>query len=325
MLTRREFLVATTLGLSVVPARLRAEPDSRTIRVAWVTTYAMNEPDRRRNWAAFRQELRDRGWVEGRNLAFENRNSNGDYDSLPRIVAEIVALNPDVIIASGPAVALAAKEATDRIPIVFIVGDPVGRGIVARLAKPEGNITGISFQAAELHAKRIELLLQLSPRVSRIAVLIDPDQGVPPSAYRPSMPRKVEIYPVELRSAAHLGPALTTVRALRADGALVPESGPNYRYRRAIVEALTILRLPAVFSDRTFVELGGLFSYGADLPAHLRQVAIYVDKILRGAKPADLPVEQPTAFDLAINLKTAKALGITFPRELLVRADLVIE
>ena len=322
---RRNFLIGTTLGLGVFVAGLRAQPGKRMMRVGIVDNAPRTDPDRSRGWGGFDQGMRERGWVEGENIIFERRYFRGDVSRLPDMLAELIALKVDVILTITVPPTLAAKKATDRIPIVFSVGDAVGRGLVATLAQPGGNATGTSGQFVELQAKRVELLQQLAPGIARVAALMYTDLGFPPALFREPRPHGVEVVIVELKGAHDLDRALATILKLRADAILLSQIWSDSQFRVEIVEAVARLRLPAIFPTREYVELGALLSYGMDIGPTLGRIAVYVDKILRGAKPADLPVEQPTAFDLAINLKTAKDLGIAVPRELLVRADLVIE
>jgi putative ABC transport system substrate-binding protein len=325
MPTRRTFLIATTLGLGGLASRLHAETRKGMKRVG-IVVWNRSSSDESGPRNEFVQELRERGWVEGENIVFERRYFDGDRARLPGLMAELIALDVDVIFTQAAPATLAAQAATNRIPIVFSVGDAVGRGIVANLARPEGNATGVSGRYVESMAKRVELLKQVSPGVSRVAALMNTDIGYPPALFKERKPRGVEIFIVGLRGPDDLSPAMTAVSRQRADGVVVGQTwGERPQFRIEIVETVARARLPAVFVIRAFVEMGGLLSYAEAEPAVSRQEAIYVDKILRGARPADLPVEQGVAFDLAINLKTAKALGITIPRELLVRADWIVE
>jgi putative ABC transport system substrate-binding protein len=315
------FLVATTFGFSILALRPRAQTSNRIVRVGIVTPFTGEPGPADVFWAVLRRRLHERGWVEGKNIIFEHRDTGG-FARLPSEVNEMVALNVDVILTAGAPAALAAKKATDRIPIVFWADDPVGRGIVASLAQPWGNATGIARQGTEMFAKRIELLRQVLPGISRVAVLENPIPGTPP-ALQQRIPHGIEVFAVSLRNADDLEPAFAMIAMRQADAVLVGES--IWQFRTEILEGLTKLRLPAVFWDDEWVKSGGLLAFGPDNVLLMHQVVIYIDKILRGAKPADLPVEQPMAFDLAINLKTAKSLGITVPRDLLVRANWIVE
>jgi len=323
--TRRALLIGTALGLGALVARPHAQPSKGMIRVGIVDNAPRTDRDRSRGWGGFDQAMRGRGWVEGENIVFERRYFRGDLSSLPGLLAELLALKVDVIVTITAPATIAAQRATDRIPIVFSVGDAVGRGLVATLAQPGGNATGTSGQFVELQAKRIELLQQLAPGTARVAALMYTVLGFPPAMFQAPRPHGVEIFIVELTGAQDLDRALWTISNLRADAVLLSQIWSDSRFRVEIVDAVARTRLPAIFPTREYVELGGLFSYGTDIGLTLAQTAVFVDKILRGAKPANLPIEQPTAFDLAINLKTARTLGISVPREILLRADWIVE
>jgi putative tryptophan/tyrosine transport system substrate-binding protein len=321
MLTRRNFLIAMTLGISVPAAH--AESKKKVMRVGVVERSPAFLNDGR--WAEFDQEIRERGWIEGENIAFERRHYRGDRSQLPGIMAELLALDVDVIVVVGAFAALEAQKATSRIPIVFIVGDAVGRGIVVNLARPEGNATGVSGRFVDGQAKKLEMLKQLSPGISRVAALINTDLGYPPTLFQPpNKPPGMEVILVKLRGPDDLAPAFATIRKVRADAVLVVQ-GLDGQADVDLVDGITKLRLPALFPNREYVKRGALICFSGHPTYNLRRTAVYVDKILRGAKPGDLPVEQPTKYDLAINVKTARDLGITIPPELLVRADLIIE
>jgi putative ABC transport system substrate-binding protein len=324
MSTRRSFLIASTLGASAFAMRLRAESSKRAKRVGIVYPEPPGDADQRRGWAAFDQEMRDLGWEEGRNIIFERRYFHGDRTRLPGLMAELIALDVDVFFVQGSWAVLAAKQATDRIPIIFGVGDAVGRGLVANLARPEANATGVSNRFVEANAKLVELLAQASPGVSRVAAFMNTALGYPPALFQTPRPRGVEVFIVDLKGPQDIGEAMATVAKRHANGIAVVQ-GLKDPFQVDLVEAIAKLRLPAVFPGRRYVQLGGLLSFGWNLAYNFRRIAVYIDKILHGAKPADLPVEQPAVFELAINLKTAKALGITIPRELLLRADWIVE
>jgi putative ABC transport system substrate-binding protein len=324
MPTRRTFLIATTIGLAVA-GPTRGQTSKKMARVG-IVVWNRSTSDEALTPNEFVQELRERGWVEGQNIAFERRYFHGDRTRLSGLMAELIALDVDVIATQAALATLAAKEATNRIPIVFNVGDAIGRGIVTNASRPEGNVTGVSGRYVEQLAKAVELLKQVSPGVSRVAALMNTDIGYPPAVFKEPKPRGVDTFIVELTGPDQLDRAMATVARQRADAIVVGQIwGERAEFQIEIVEAIARARLPAIFVGREFVELGGLLSYSAGMPVIDRQIAIYVDKILRGAKPADLPVEQPMVYDLAINLKTAKTLGINIPRELIVRADLIVE
>jgi putative ABC transport system substrate-binding protein len=282
---------------------------------------------------AFLQGLRDLGYVEGRNLVIEYRDPEGKYDRLPALAAELAALKVDVIVVTSTPSTLAAKQATGTIPIVFTWAvDPVGSGLVASLAQPGGNVTGLSFMAPELVGKRLELLTQAVPRVSRIAVLWHPGdygerverdmlEAVGVAAHALGVPLQL----VEARGPEDFDRAFSDMVRARADAVTVQSTNVFFTERKRLVDLAAKNGLPAVYLTREFVDAGGLMSYGPNVADLHRRAATYIDKILKGAKPADLPVQQPTKFELVVNLKTAKALGLTIPPAILARADEVIE
>ena len=279
---------------------------------------------------AFRQGLREAGYVEGQNLAIEYRWAEGNYDRLPALAADLVGRKVDLIMASSPPSALAAKNATSTIPIVFRGGgDPVGGGLVASLARPGGNITGVSFVADELTAKRLELLSELVPRAKVFALLVNPSN---PSADRvirveqeAASTKGLQLHVLKAGSESEIDSAFASLVQLHAD-ALVVGADPFLSGQREQLVALASRHaVPAIYAWREFVASGGLISYGSSLTVAYRLVGIYAGKILKGAKPSDLPVQQPTKFELVINIKTAKSLGLTVPPTLLAQADDVIE
>jgi putative ABC transport system substrate-binding protein len=274
---------------------------------------------------AFRRGLREHGYVEGKNIVFAYRYAEGKLDRLPDLAVELVALKVDVIVTASPPSVRAAKRATSTIPIVFAaVGDPVATGLVKSLARPGGNVTGLSILGPELDGKRLELLKEAVTKTSRVAVLFGPES-----------PRKeleiaaqalgIQLVLLPVRELGDFEPAFETARKESVHALLTSPSPLLNTVRERIVELAAKNRLPAMYGSSEFVEAGGLMSYAPSYVYLFRRAAIYVDKILRGAKPADLPVEQATKFELVINLKTAKALGLTIPPSLLARADQVIE
>jgi putative ABC transport system substrate-binding protein len=282
---------------------------------------------------AFRQALRDLGYVEGRNVVIEHRDAEGKIERLPALAAELVALKVEVIVAAGTTAALAAKQATRSVPIVFAaVFDPVTSGLVTSLARPGGNVTGTSTLAPELVGKCLEHLKQAVPGVSRVAVLWQPgafgertEKDMLKAAEVAARALGVRLQFVEARGPADFDRAFSDMTRARAGALTVLPSNLFFREHRRLVDLAARNRLPAVYPWKDFVDAGGLMSYGANPTDSSRRAATYVDKILKGANPGDLPVEQPTKFELVINLKTAKALGLTIPPSLLQRADQVIE
>jgi putative tryptophan/tyrosine transport system substrate-binding protein len=281
--------------------------------------------------AAFHQGLSETGYVEGQNLTTEFRWAEGHYGRLPALAAELVGRKVDLILTSGgtPS-AQAAKRATSTIPIVFATGgDAVGDGLVANLARPGGNVTGVSFLTAELDPKRIELLSELLPQARVIALLVNPDNPqtdrIVKYVQEAALSKRVQLPVLKATGADEIDAAFAILTQRRAD-ALVIGSDPFFFSRRDQIAALAARNaLPTIYQLREFVEAGGLISYGASVAAVYRQAGIYAAQILKGAKPADLPVRQPTTFELVLNLKTAKALGLAVPQSLLQRTDEVIE
>ncbi len=323
---RRDFLIATGAILAA-PLTAEAQQAPKVARIGHLSLAA--SPHLR---DAFLQGLRDLGYVEGRNVVIEYRDAERKPERFPALAAELVALKVDVIVASGTLAALAAKQATRTFPIVFSpAGDPVGSGLVTSLARPGGNVTGLSAFAPELVGKRLELLKQALPVVSRVAVLWQPgafgertEKDTLKRAEVAARALGVRLQFVEARSPADFDRAFSDMTGARADALTVLVSNMFNSERRRLVDLAAEKRLPAVYAVREIVDAGGLMCYGPNLADLNRRAATYVDKILKGAKAADLPVEQPTKFELIINLKTAKSLGLTIPQSVLARADEVI-
>jgi putative ABC transport system substrate-binding protein len=324
---RREF-IALLASAAASPATVRAQQAAKVPRIGILSD---ERRSRAESFEPFAQGLRELGWVEGQNVAFEHRYAEGKNEILPSLAAELIGLQPDVILAIGTGAARAAKSATQTIPIVFTrVGDPLGSGLVPELARPGGNLTGLSMQYWELDAKRLEFLVTAVPDAKRVGVLWDPSFPTAGAELREfeaaARSLNVELIPVEVRSLDDLESALRAM-VKRGAHAMIYVPGPGFISENALQTAdlLVKAQLPSMFPRKQFVEAGCLMSYGPDQPGMVRRAAVYVDKILKGAKPADIPVEQPTKFELVINLKTAKSLGLTIPPLLLGRADEVIE
>ena len=331
MSIRPAVLLLVSLALLTGPPPAEAQQPATLARIGCLETGSAS--GRAQLWEAFRQGLRDLGYVEGQNISLECRWGEGNNDRLPGLAAELARLKVAVIVASATPAARAAQQATPTIPIVVTaVADPVGSGLVASLARPGGNVTGLSMLAAELVAKRLELLKEVVPKVARMAVLWHP--GVHGEGTIRNMLEEtksagralgVQLQFVEVRRPDGFERAFAAIRKERVGALLVFPSPMFIEERRRIVAQAAKSRLPAVYPWRESAEAGGLMSYGVSLPDQFRRAATYVDKIPKGAKPADLPVEQPTRFELVINLKTAKALGLTIPPSILIRADQVIQ
>jgi putative ABC transport system substrate-binding protein len=279
--------------------------------------------------AAFARRLRELGWIEGRTVAIEYRWAEGHSERFAEIATEFVLLNVSVIVTAGTEAVLAARQATSVIPIVFgTASDPVGSGLVTSLARPGGNVTGLSNQSADLAGKRLELLREVLPGLRRLAIManIGSPAGVLEMGDVQAAARTlgIEVAPLEIRRAEDIAPAFAALKA-QADVLYVVGEALTAANLTRIITFSHTARLPTIFNARDFVQSGGLISYAPNYPAQFRRAAELVDKILRGTKPVDIPVEQPTKFDLAINLTTAKALGLTIPEAFLLRADEVIE
>ena len=325
---RRDFIVFLAGVMAAWPLAARAQ--QKAMPVIGVLNTGSPGPSSALFMVAFSQGLSEAGYVEGQNLAIEYRWAEGHYDRLPALAADLVDRKVDLIIATSPPGAFAAKSATSTIPIVFRGGaDPVGDGLVASLARPGGNITGVSFVADELTAKRLERLSELVPRAKVIALLVNPNNATAERVIRDvqeaARTKGLQLHVLKASSESEIDTAFASLVQLHA-GALVVGGDPFLSSRREQLVALASRRaVPSIYAWREFADSGGLISYGASLTSVYRLVGQYAGKVLKGAKPADLPVQQPTTFELVINLKTAKALGLTVPQSMLTRADDVIE
>jgi len=328
--TARGVVIVLTLTLLAAALAGEAEAAGKTYRIGWLGTAVQTEPEKERLWGPFYRRLSELGYVEGKNAIIERRYSQGKLERFPILAAELVRLNMDVIVTVGTPASQAAQKATRDIPIVMTgVVDPVGAGLVGSLARPSGNITGLSFLSAELSAKRMEFLRATVPGVSRVSVFRNP-RNRSNELQLQEIKVAAEAFQVRLQSISVSGPndieaAFQAAIREQADALIVLDDPVIFDQRTRIAALAARHRLPSVGGLTGFAEAGGLMSYGTNLPEHFRQAAKYVDKILKGARPAELPVEQPTKFELVINLKTAKALDLKLPQSLLLRADRAIE
>jgi putative tryptophan/tyrosine transport system substrate-binding protein len=328
---RRDFIKVVAVSAITWPLAARAQQPSSTIRrVGILLPGGAGTAEAQRLLEEFYRGLKEYGWVDGQNITFEYRFANGKEDVLPQIAAELVQLRLDAIVAEGTAAVQAAKNATRTVPIVMALSnDPVASGFVASLNRPGGNITGLDIQSAALAGKRLQLLTEIVPGLARLAVLsnpLNPSHALGLKQMRGAAQLLgVEVHAAEAPAPDKFESAFATVAAARADALIVLPDGLFF-YQHSRIVALTVAHhLPTLFPEKEVAEDGGLMAYGPSIPASFRRAAFYLDKILRGANPADLPVEQPTKFEFAINLKTAKTLGLTFPPGLLAIADEVIE
>jgi len=321
---RREFITLLGGAAAAWPLAAHAQQGNKIPRIGVLW------PNPPATFDFLRQGLKDFGYVEGRNIAFEFRWAEGALDKLPEMAAELVRLQVDVIVTLAPQATLAAKQATQTIPIVFVaMGDPVASGVVSSLARPDANVTGTTRMISEMSAKHVELLKEAVPSLRKLAVLWNPTN----SSHRPAMQAvdataralSLQVQPLEVRAVAELDGSFDAIVRDKADGLLFIADPVFFIQLRRMADFVRANRLPAICNFTEFPKLGGLMGYAPSLPDEFRHAAGHIDKILKGAKPADLPVEQPTRFQLVINLKSAKALGLDVPPMLLARADEVIE
>ena len=327
-MNRRTFVILAAGGTAAWPLAASAQQPGNEFRVGVLNAGA--EASNPALDAVSREAFEKLDWFEGKNITFERRYAANHPDRLPELAAELVRLKVDLIMAGGTLAPLAAKRATTTIPIVMTTaGDPVGSGLVSNLARPEANVTGLSFMSPDLAGKRLQLLEEVVPRLARVAVLWDAANPYPAVAFKETQ-RAAKILGIEVQSLEVRGPddfagAFEAMKRQQPD-ALFSIGDPLISdFRKQIVDFASTQRLPAMYPLKEYTEAGGLMSYGASISDLVRRAAGYVDKILKGAKPGDLPVEQPTRFELVINLKTAKALGLTIPPSVLGLADEVIE
>ena len=323
---RRRFLTGLAVLLAS-PLVAEAQPAGKVARVGFLLGLS---PGPSREVTAFQQGLRELGYIEGRNIAIDYRYARGQVERLPELADELVRLKPDVIVAPYTPPALAAKHATSTIPIVFAaVADAVGAGLIANLGRPGGNITGLTSTGAELGGKRLELLKQVTSKTSRVAVLYNPtDQSnvLVLKELQESAPKLgLTLQPLAIREPGDFEGAFSAMDRERTHAMVGAPGVLTSEHKEVLVALAATRRLSTMWGHREFVDAGGLMSYAVNFYDQIRQTAVYVDKILKGAKPGDLPVEQPTRYELVINLKTAKALGLTIPRSVLLQADQVLE
>ena len=322
--------LALVLGLLAAPLAAEAQQAAKVYRIGLLGGSPPNSPGGRRAWEGFFQGMRELGYVEGRDILVEGRWYGDRTDRLPALAAELVRLRVDVIVAGAPPAPEAAQRATSTIPIVMAIhSDPVGSGLAVSVAKPGKNVTGVSTLSLELVGKRLQLLKEAVPGISRVAVLWNPtvttlaldvrEAGVAARSL------KVQLQVLEARAPSDLAGAFSAMAKDRTGGVLILTSSMFYAERTRIAELAAQSRVPAIYGVKEFAEAGGLMTYGVGLGESFRRAARYVDKILKGAKPADLPIEQPTKFELVVNLKAARTLGLTIPPSLLAQADEVIQ
>jgi putative tryptophan/tyrosine transport system substrate-binding protein len=322
---RRFAWLVTPLLLACVHLTEAQQP-AKIPKIGWLSARTPSVPGLER----FRRELRELGYIESQNIAFESRYADNKFDRLPALADELIRLKVDVLLAPSTIEAVAAKNATRTVPIVVVsAADPVAAGLIDSLARPGGNITGVTNISAVLAGKQLELLKETVPKLSRVAILWDPQ--APGSVHQwkesqlPARELGLQLHSMEVPSADDLESAFTEAMKARSGGLAVTQSPPFLSNRKNIVDSARRHRLPAIYNRGDWADSGGLMSYGPDGVEPYRRTALYVDKILKGAKPADLPVEQPTKFELVINLKTAKQIGVTIPHSVLYRADKVIK
>ena len=326
LVSRRAFLGGLVGAGLLAPLAARAQQPDRFFRIGMLerTSIAVNAV----NVQSFRHGLRDLGYVEGEHFAIEYRSADGQDQRYPGLVSELARLKVDLIVTRGTPAALAAKSGAGAIPVVIIgVGDPVGQRLVESLAHPGGNVTGLSAAVTQIYPKRVQLLRELVPRTTRLAALLNMSNPALPSQWREieKTARSIDIEPLllDVRKVGDLEPAFTTAARLRADAMIVGLDTLTQANQWIIVDLAAKYRLPAMYASTEFSR--GLVAYGVNYPEMYRRAAGFAHKIFRGARPADLPVEEPTAFELVINLRTARSLGLTIPPSLLLRADHVVE
>jgi putative ABC transport system substrate-binding protein len=328
---RRAFITLLGGAAAAWPLVARAQQPASTVRhIGFLLPGGARTTAVRGQLEAFRQGLKEYGWVEGQNIIVEYRFAEGKEDALPAIAAELARLRLDVIVAESTPAIQAAKTVTQTVPIVMATSaDPVGTGLVANLNRPGGNITGLSLQAPELSGKRLQLLTEIVPGLARVAVLSNPlNPNTAPIVEQTKAAAQslgVEVHVAEVQAPDKFGSAFAAITSAHAGALIVLPDPLLYGQHPRVVTFTAASHLPTLFPEKEVADAGGLIAYGPSIPASFRRAAAYVDKILRGAKPGDLPVEQPTTFELVVNLQTARAIGVTIPTSILLRADEVIE
>ena len=328
--TRRKLLIVLGLGALSVTLPSGAQQQGKVWRIGILLQPARADALTGARFRAFVDGMRDLGYVEGKNIVFEWRFADGRVDRLPALAAELVKLEVDVIVTSGTPCVSAARQVTTTIPIVAAsFGNPIAGGFAASLSRPGGNVTGLTTMGEVIYAKRLEMLTTVAPKVTRVAFLVNLDNTffsrAMPAFQAAAQKAGTELVVVNARNASEFEDAFSLISRQRAGALMVGADAVLNSYDSRIAELAVRHRLPSIFANARSVEAGGLMSYGADVAARFRSAATFVDRIFKGAKPGDLPIEQPTQFELVINLKTAKALGITIPQTMLIRADRVIE
>jgi len=325
-MTRKTIIVFWLVAVALAPFRLvEAQQTGKVARLGMLFIGGRNQP----HLESFKQGLRERGYVEGKNIAFEYRYAEGREDRLPELAAELVQLKVDIIVATADVGAQAAQRATKTLPIVVTTGDPVEWGLADSLAKPGGNVTGLSVLLADLSGKRVEILRETFPKMTRLAALWNPAERVAAPVFKETSlaahALSLQLHSFEVQTPQDIEKAFVDMPRVRPNALLVILSPLVTLHSKRIVEVALKQHLPGMYPTRQFAEEGGLMAYGPLIGDLYRRAATYVDKILKGAKAADLPVEQPTKFEFVINLKTAKQIGLTIPPNVLVRADKVIK
>ena len=323
----RRDAISALLAFGFAPVTVKAQQPAKTTRLAFLSM--ARQGDNANSVEAFKQGLRDLGYIEGKNIVFEMRWASYDHERLSNLAKELVTLKPDVIAAASALPAEAARQATTTIPIVMLSGDPLASGLVKSLARPGGNITGVSNIVTDASPKLLELLLTVLPKLSSVAVLSNPSNPISVTALKnlqTAAPRlHVKVLPFEAQTPDDIGNAIARMNRENVKAFVVASDAVFFARRHQIAELATRYRMASVSPFRENVEAGGLMSYGSDIAAGARRAAAYVDKILKGAKPGDLPIEQAMTLELVVNVKTAKAIGLTIPPSVLGRADRVIE